>query len=252
MMGNFYAITFKKRERRRFIVTFIIVFCFIFLLYYGTTYFFSFKTEPTALIKGNKDEKTIALTFNISWGEERVNDILEVLEKQNIRATFFVSGEWAERHPQIIKDITKQQHELGMLGYRYKNYLEQEVSQVRKDMIYAKQVFAKLGYKEVRYIRPPSGLFNEEIIALAESIGLEVIHWSINSEDWTNPGVEEIVANVEKSSNGDIILLHASDIAKQTANALQILIPHFTEKKFSFVTISELKDGVTAKEKLIE
>lgn len=250
-MEFFYSISFKKDRRKRlFFISAIGLIFFVFLYYFSTAILM--KTEPTALLKGSKDEKTIALTFNISWGDEKVYDILKVLAEHDTRATFFVSGEWAERHPQIIDEIIEQKHELGMLGYRYKNYLEQEFSQVRKDMIYARQVFAKLGYKDVRYIRPPSGLFNKEIIDLAKSLGLEVVHWSVNSEDWTNPGVEEIIEQSKKASNGDIILLHASDVAKQTSKALEAIIPYFKEKKFTFMTITEMKDGVIAKEKLVE
>lgn len=250
-MKYFYVFNFNHR-RRKVILTFLIIgLALLFTSEFSNHFFIAPKIQPVALMKGNTKEKNISLTFNISWGDEKVYDILEVLEKHHIRATFFVSGEWAERHPQIVEEITKRQHELGMLGYRYKNYLEQELPQVRKDMIYAKEVFHKLGYKNIQYIRPPSGHFNREIMDLADRLGLDVIHWSINPDDWENPGTEEIIANVKKASNGDIILLHASDAAKQTAEALQRLIPYFKEKKFSFVTISELKNEVKVQEKLV-
>lgn len=210
------------------------------------------EAEQAALMKGNEKEKNIALTFNISWGDEKVHDILKVLKKHDVRATFFVSGEWAERHPHIIDEITENEHELGMLGYRYKNYLEQDLEQVRKDMVYARNVFSKLGYNDLHYIRPPSGLFNKEVIKLAEKIGLDVIHWSVNSNDWKNPGVEEIVVEAKKVNNGDIVLFHASDIAKQTASALESVLPYYKEKGFSFVTISQIKEGITSEEKIVE
>lgn len=251
-MNTFFVFHFDKARRRRLLLLLIASVSLAFFIYVGTTYLFHNQTKQTALIKGNPDEKQIALTFNISWGEEKMYDILDVLKEKDIRATFFVSGEWAERHPQILDDITAQQHELGMLGYRYKNYIEQEPAQVRKDMIYARDLFEKLGYEDLRYIRPPSGLFNEEIIAMAETLGLEVVHWKIASKDWENPGVKSIVTNVKQSSNGDIVLLHASDIAKQTAEALKEIADHFKQENFTFVTISQLKDGVTADESLVE
>jgi|SRR5690625_1221819 len=243
----FYSFHFHRKRRAYF----IICLCIIILIFAATSIWKKDATE-TALIKGNKHEKTIALTFNISWGEEKVFSILDVLKKHKVRASFFVSGEWAERHPQIVEAITENEHELGMLGYRYKNYLELDVNQVRKDILYARQVFKKLGYEDIRYIRPPSGLFNKEIITLAESLGLEVIHWSINSEDWKSPGVAEIKKKMSKSSNGDIILLHASDSAKQTAEVLDDFIPNMHKKGFSYTTISALKNNMTSEEKLIE
>jgi len=63
------------------------------------------KESPVALTKGSSDEPNIALTFNISWGEKKVHDILKQLEQHQVQATFFVSGEWAEKHPDILKKI---------------------------------------------------------------------------------------------------------------------------------------------------
>lgn len=251
-MNYFRVINFQRKHRIRYSLA-LITFAFITIFaYYGSSYIFGAHIKPTALIKGNPDEKQVAFTFNISWGDEKVHDIIKVLDKHDVRATFFVSGEWAERHPQVLEAVTEQEHELGMLGYRYKNYLEQEISQVRKDIVYAKTLFDKLGYRQIRYIRPPSGLFNEEIITLSENLGLEVVHWSIASNDWENPGVEAIVKESKKATNGDIILFHASDVAKQTASALEHIINDFKKRNFTFVTISQLKDGVTSDESIVE
>lgn len=251
-MHHFYVWNFNRR-RRLVLITFIILVVALFLMLEPTRFFLLFsKDQQTALTRGNKDEHKLALTFNISWGEEKVHDILEVLNENEIRATFFLSGEWAERHPQIVEEITEQQHEIAMLGYRYKSYLEQDLDQVRKDIIYAKEVFGKLGFKEINYIRPPSGHFNKEIITLVEQLQLEAIHWSVNPNDWQNPGVNEIASHVlNKSSGGDVILLHASDVAKQTAEALQIVLPELLKKDLQFVTISELFNEVNVKEKLV-
>src|SRR5699024_7742533 len=154
--------------------------------------------------------QTCALPIYISWGEERVHDILQQLETDQVQATFFVSGEWAERHPDILKKIVEGQHELGMLGYRYKSYLDQEIDQVRKDLLHAKEVFKKMGYEDMELLRTTSCHFNKEIIELAENLGFKVIHWNVHPHDWKNPGTEAIVDYVmRETSNGDIILLHA-------------------------------------------
>lgn len=249
-MSYFSIGQFRKRQRKQLIIRYTIILGLLsFLIIYN--YALKNETQEVALVKGNKAEKKLAFTFNISWGEEKVYEILDVLEKEKIKATFFLSGEWAERHPQIVEKIAEQ-HEIGMLGYRYKNYLEQEIEQVRKDMFYARDVFKKLGFEHIRYIRPPSGYFNKEIVDLANNMGLEVIHWSINPSDWESPGIDAIVTEVQAAGNGDIVLFHASDAAKQTAAALQKIIPHFKKKNFTFISISEMKDRVEMKEELIE
>lgn len=225
---------------------------FLWINQFGTFAVFSQK-ETTALVKGDPKAPNIAITFNISWGEEKVYDILEQLKQHNVQATFFVSGEWAERHPEILEKISGQKHELGMMGYRYKSYLEQEIGQVRKDLYYAKEIFGKLGYENVDLLRTPSGHFNKEVLDLAEQQGYQVIHWNVNPNDWQNPGTQMIVDQVMKeTSNGDIILLHASDAAKQTANSLTTILPGLKNKGFTFVTISELISQADSEAKLVE
>src|SRR5699024_5569024 len=129
-------------------------------------------------------------------------------------------------------------HEIGMLGYRYQNYIDPEISQVKKDILYAKEVFKKIGLDEIRYIRPPDKRFNKEIMKLTKSLGLEVIHWSVNTRDWENPGVDKIQkVLLNETSKGDIVLLHGSDSAKQTADALKDVIPKLLKKDIKLVTV---------------
>lgn len=214
---------------------------------------FFLQDEHVALTKGNIHENKIALTFNISWGDEKVHDILAALAKEKVQATFFVSGEWAERHPHILEKITDGNHEVAMLGYRYKNYIEQEKEQVTKDIIYAKEIFRKLGYEDIAYIRPPHGKFDEEIIEIANNQGLDVVYWSVNPRDFDNINSDTIAKTIEKeTSGGDIILLHASDAAKQTAEAIHTFVPALKKKDLTFVTMSQLKTAVDTKEKLLE
>ncbi|MGM8212815.1 polysaccharide deacetylase family sporulation protein PdaB [Virgibacillus sp. W0430] len=252
-MQHFYVWRLP-RWKRWFIVVLFAFFAAIFIWLERDGTFSVFSTdEPAVLSKGNADENSIALTFNISWGEEKVYDILKQLDQHDVQATFFVSGEWAERHPSILEKIVENKHELGMLGYRYKSYLDQDINEVRKDLLHAIEVFKKLGYKDVRLLRTPSGHFNKEIITLAKELNFNVIHWNINPNDWKNPGSTAIINTVmDKTSNGDIILLHASDSAKQTAKSLDTILPGLKTKGFAFVSITELMNQAHAQAELVE
>ncbi|NBJ70781.1 MULTISPECIES: polysaccharide deacetylase family sporulation protein PdaB [Clostridia] len=252
-MQHFYVWRFNK-WKRWFAVAAVALFTatFLWLEWNGEFTVFSNK-EPTAMSKGNANENNIALTFNISWGEERVDHILKRLKEEGVQATFFVSGEWAEKHPDIVEKIAKNKHELGMLGYRYKSYLDQDLETVSKDLRKAREVFHKLGYEEVSLLRPPSGHFNKDIIETAENMGYNVIHWNVNPHDWKNPGTNTIVDYVMKNTtNGDIILLHASDSVKQTAKALETILPGLKNKGFSFVSMTELINQAHASAELVE
>ncbi|HLR79023.1 MAG TPA: polysaccharide deacetylase family sporulation protein PdaB [Bacillota bacterium] len=252
-MQYFYVLRLTKWKQWTIIILFAAMSAtFLWFKKDGVFSVFS-KEEPAALARGNASEPDISLTFNISWGEEKVHDILKQLQKHHVQATFFISGEWAERHPDILEKISEDKHEIGMLGYRYQSYLDQEINQVRKDINDALEVFKKLGYDDMKLLRTPSGHFDEEVIEVAESLGLQVVHWNVNPNDWKNHGTQKIVDRVMKETdNGDIILLHASDSAKQTADALQTILPGLTNKGFRFVTVSELMNQAHAKAKLVE
>ncbi|MFC2949229.1 polysaccharide deacetylase family sporulation protein PdaB [Virgibacillus sediminis] len=252
-MQHFYVWKLNKWKRWSVVVLFaFFTATFVWFERDGSFSVFSGE-EPTAIAKGNANLPDIALTFNISWGEEKVFDILEKLKEEETQATFFLSGEWAERHPDIVERINDGDHEIGMLGYRYKSYMDQEPEEVRQDLIKAKEAFEKMGLENTKLLRPPSGHFNKEIIEMAKQMDFEVVHWNINTHDWKNPGTEKIVDTVMKeTSNGDIILMHASDSAKQTADALEIILPGLKTKEFQFVTMSELIEQAHSEAELVE
>ncbi|MCP3742286.1 polysaccharide deacetylase family sporulation protein PdaB [Rossellomorea sp. BNER] len=237
-MNFFYTLNAKKLKQLSLIL--IISFFTALFIYSGSLSIlpvFSTEDGPKAIYKG---EKGIALTFNVGWGDEKAEPILEELEKQGVdSATFFLSGAWAERHPELVEKMVKKGYEIGSLGYAYSDYSEMEEEKIREDILKAQEVFQKLNIKEIKLLRVPTGHFDKKTLAVAEKMGLTVVHWSVNSQDWRNPGVDEIIKNVAPSKKGDIILLHASDSAKQTKDALPSIVKQL-KGKGEFVTVSEL------------
>lgn len=203
---------------------------------------------PRAIYKG---EKGISLTFNIGWGDIQAEPILDVLEESDVRsATFFLSGSWAEKHPDTVKRIKDLGFEIGSLGYAYEDYTEIDEKKVRRDILRSIDVFKKLGVTDIKLLRSPTGHFDEKTLKIAEQLGLTVVHWSLNSQDWKNPGVDKIIEQVNKAKKGDIILLHASDSAVQTADALPTIIKNLRENH-DLVTISVLISNGKVDTKLV-
>ena len=212
---------------------------------------FSTGDKPVAIYKAETEDKTVALTFNISWGEERAIPILDTLKEHKITSTFFVSAAWAERHPEIIERMKEDGHEIGSHGYKHDHYTGWDDEQIKKDIQTAHRIIQEVTQEIPKYLRPPNGAFNERVLKVAEGLSYDVIHWSVDSNDWVNPGVDKIVDNVTSTlANGDIILLHASDSAKQTNEALPIIIEKLKNDGFEFSSVSQLLSGaeVDAKE----
>jgi polysaccharide deacetylase family sporulation protein PdaB len=209
---------------------------------------FSTKEGPRAIYKGEGKDKRVALTFDISWGDERAIPILDTLKTNNIKgSTFFLSGSWAERHPDVVKRIIEDGHEIGSMGYNWKDYTSMEEQKIKGDILLAEEVFKTLGVKEVSLLRPPTGNFDEKVLKVAEGVGYTVVHWSVNSEDWKNPGTKVIIKNVQNMKAGDIVLFHASDSAKQTENAIPQIAKLLSKKGFKNYSISELISNTESK-----
>ncbi|WP_062350468.1 polysaccharide deacetylase family protein [Bacillus kwashiorkori] len=199
---------------------------------------FSTSDGPKAVYKG-KDG--VALTFNIGWGDENAEPIVDLLIKNNIKsATFFLSGSWAERQPDLVNKMVKHGYDIGLLGYEYKDYKDLEDVEIRRDILKAEQVFKKMGVKHKKILRSPTGHFDKRLLKISNQLGYTVFHWNINTEDWKNPGVKEIVSKVKKAKTGDIILLHASDSAKQTIIALPEILQVLKENGLKLVSATEM------------
>ncbi|WP_026693520.1 polysaccharide deacetylase family sporulation protein PdaB [Peribacillus kribbensis] len=245
-MNHFYSAHIKRVKQYTLV---IIAAFFTALFFYAQSVYhfsvFSTASGPKAIYKGERD---LALTFNIGWGDVRAEPILDVLKKEQVpSATFFLSGSWAERHPQIVERIVKQGYEIGMLGYGYKDYSNMEEQEIARDISKAQEVFRKLNVKDIELIRSPTGHFDKRLLKVGERYGYTVVHWSLNSEDWTNPGVQKIVSNVDGAEKGEIILMHASDSAKQTAKALPLVIRTLKDKGMKFISVSEMIANSKAK-----
>src|SRR5699024_3327336 len=132
-MKHFSVWNFNKRRR---LITLIVIVAFVAMMvfmYLMNVLHIFIVGDKAVISKGKTNKKHIALIFKMSWGDVKVHDILKVIKNNDSEATFFRSGEWAERHPQIVEKIQEDKHEIGMLGYRYKNYLDQDLDKIKED-----------------------------------------------------------------------------------------------------------------------
>jgi len=200
---------------------------------------------PQAVYKVDTQEKKIALTFDISWGETRATPILDILKEKNVnKATFFLSSPWSQRHPDIVKRILKDGHEIGSHGHKHDNYTKYSEEEMRSQIGKAHTILTELTGKKPNLIRMPNGDFDKRVLRVAADMGYTVVQWDTDSKDWMNPGVDVIIKNVlSKAHPGDIVLLHASDSCKQTHLALPTIIDRLRAQGYQFVTVSELIAG---------
>lgn len=196
---------------------------------------------PIAIAGTRTEEKVVALTFDHSWGNKFTPSILDTLQKNNLKVTFFIMGPWAEKYPEVAKRMVADGHEIASHGYRHENYGDRSAEWVREDIQKsAEQIKAVTGV-EPRLLRPPNGHYSQTSLRVTEELGYKTIIWNIDSLDWKNPGRDVIIERVVKRLKpGGIILLHASDTPVQTAEALPILLARIQEAGYKVVTVGDL------------
>lgn len=210
--------------------------------------------EPSAVYSVQTDKKLIALTFDISWGDERAEPIIKALEDKEVKkATFFLSSPWSKSHPEIVEKIVKAGFEIGSHGHRHVNYSTLKDEEIRKEIRTAHQILTELTGKAPNLIRLPNGDFDKRVLRIANELNYTVIQWNTDSKDWHNIGVDRIVEQVTKNARpGDIVLMHASDSAEQTHEALPIIVDRLRAEGYEFVTVSELLHYADVKQAPVE
>ena len=190
--------------------------------------------------RGDENSKHIAFACNVDWGNEVLPDMLETLSKENINITFFVTGRWAERFPDLMQQIVDNGHEIGSHGYQHLDYeklnLEQNEEQIKK----ADEILSKCTENKIILFAPPSGSYNNNTLIASDKLGYKTVLWTIDTIDWRAGSTKDVIIDrvLKKDSfNGAIVLMHPMP---ETAKALPVLIEAMREKGLEVGTVSDV------------
>lgn len=210
------------------------------------------KPQPSAIYKVDTQNKVVALTFDISWGNKVPEPVLDLLKEEHVtKATFFLSGPWTQRHPETAKRIHDMGYEIGNHGHLHKDYSNYPNSWIQQQVTLSEKAILQVTGVKTKLIRTPNGDFNPRVIRCLNNMGYTVIQWNTDSLDWKNPGANNIEQRVLKRAvPGDIILMHASDSSKQITQALPSVIDGLRDEGYKFVTVSELLSEADVKSKV--
>lgn len=175
------------------------------------------------------------------WGNEDTSKILEILQKQDVHVTFFMTGGWVESYPDDVKAILAAGHDLGNHSENHKNMSQLSDSEKKDELMKVHTKVQELTGYEMFLFRPPYGDYDNAVVNVAKECGYYTIQWDVDSLDWKDYGVDSIIKTVTQHKhlgNGSIILCHNG--AKFTAQALDTLIATLKNEGYTFVPISEL------------
>ncbi len=190
------------------------------------------------------DKKQIALTFDDGPHPTKTPQILDILNKYDIKATFFLIGKNIENYPDIVKREISEGHEIGNHTYSHAQLDKLTKADIEKEIREFETTLSSLCDYTPSIIRPPCGSFGNELKNAVEKINYKIILWSIDTRDWSHTPADTIIDNIlSKAKSGDIILMHDYITGDSpTPAVLEAIIPRLIEEGYEFVTVSELID----------
>lgn len=185
------------------------------------------------------ENKNVALTINCAWNDSDIDKILSTLSENNVKATFFMVGDWVEKFPEAVKKINEAGHEIGSHSNTHAHVNQLSYEKNVEEIKLSSEKIKNVTGKEVTLYRPPYGEYNNTVIRAANENGYMPIQWSLDTLDYTGITGNEMWDRIkDKITSGDIILMHNG--TEHTAESLDMLIKNIKEKGLNLVTISEL------------
>jgi peptidoglycan/xylan/chitin deacetylase (PgdA/CDA1 family) len=169
---------------------------------------------------------------------------LDILRRENVKATFMVVGEKAEEFPGLIREIVREGHEVGNHTYSHRRFSGLSAAEAYAQMRACSLVVGHLTGESVRFLRPPGGDFGPEALRAARSLDLTLALWTHNSGDWNTADPVAIAANATRNiGDGDIILMHQGDM--RSVNALPLIIQRVRARGLQPCRLSDMVSKAT-------
>ena len=198
--------------------------------------FSSVNTVP--IYAGNAENNVISLMFNVYQGNEYVEQILDVLNQNNVKATFFVGGIWVEKNNDCFLKIYESGNEIGSHGYWHKDHKNISDKDQLNEILLCEDLVNTLCGSKMTLFAPPSGSYNKNTVGLAEGLGYKTIMWSKDTIDWRDQDQELIFSRATKNAtSGDLILMHPT---RATVSALDKIIKQIKKQNLTVAPVSEV------------
>lgn len=203
-----------------------------------------FLKQYNAYFCGNSEDKKIYLTFDCGYENGYTPAILDALEKHNVKAAFFVVGNYLETSPDLVKRMVEEGHIVGNHTYHHP-----DMSQISDPASFQEEITSlEKKYQEItglemqKFYRPPQGKYSESNLKMAQELGYQTVFWSLAYVDWyvdQQPTQEEAYAKLlPRIHPGAVVLLHST--SKINAEILDDLLTKWEQEGYTFGTLNEI------------
>jgi peptidoglycan/xylan/chitin deacetylase (PgdA/CDA1 family) len=191
--------------------------------------------------------RQLALTYDDGPNDPYTRQLLDVLAKHNVPATFFLIGRYAQQRPEIARKIVEAGHVVGNHTFTHPLLTFKDKTEIRQQLLDCRATLHDAIGQQSNLFRPPFGGRRPAVLRIARELGLEPVMWNVTGYDWNAPPAAEIERKVIRQiRGGDVILLHDGGHKQmgadrsQTVLATDRLIARFKEKDYEFVTIPQM------------
>ncbi|HZL27194.1 MAG TPA: polysaccharide deacetylase family protein [Acidobacteriaceae bacterium] len=205
------------------------------------------------LIAGN-DPREVALTYDDGPNDACTEALLELLDRHNVKATFFMIGRFVRQRPDIARQVHAAGHLVGNHTMTHPWLAWQSARRIGEELRGCQQLLEDALGAPVRYFRPPHGARRPAVFRTAAELGLTIVQWNAMGQDWRPISAAQIVANLDrglarsrKRNRGANMLLHdGSDVAmgadrSRTVRATELLLERFKRDSSRVVTVDVWK-----------
>lgn len=183
--------------------------------------------------------RKVAISFDAAWGADKTPQILEILDRYQVRTTFFLVDFWMEKYPEVTKKIAAAGHEIGNHSATHPHMSTLSPEEIRAELTRTNKRIKELTGQDPLLFRPPFGDYNNTLIKTVEELGMFTIQWDVDSLDWQDLSAEEITRRVlDQVRPGSIVLFHNN--ALHTPEALPTIIEKLQAEGYQIVPVSEL------------
>lgn len=201
--------------------------------------------EGVFVLYASRSENKVALTFDDVPDPRFTPQVLDILKRKKVRATFFVVGTRAKKHPGLVKRIYREGHAVGNHSYSHPDFSRLTLSKMQEQITRTDRELSRLLGIRPRLIRPPYGEILVDQLEWSRREGYTVVNWDVDSSDWRQLTAAKVYRNVTRSVRpGSIVLMHAGGGEGQnlagTVKALPRIIDWLREHHYEPVTLPEL------------
>jgi peptidoglycan-N-acetylglucosamine deacetylase len=193
---------------------------------------------PAPVYRGNPEKPMVALLINVAWGNEYLPKMVTTLKKHGVQSTFFLEGNWVKKNTDLTKMLYDEGHELGNHSFSHPDMKVLSTNRIREQLQKTNDVIEETIGKKPKWFAPPSGSYRDEVVKIADEMGMYTILWSVDTVDWKKPDATVMMNRVlQKVHPGAMILMHPTE---PTAQGLEFLIEGLKAKGYAIGTVTQL------------